>query len=111
MTLGDLILISTVHVLYGWHPLHLAKLGATADAYGSPTVYLFFGGFLLALGLQKSDLHRRIALRIVVAIGSQPTRLVLGFMLATSLLSMWISNTASVMVMMPIGLSVLDEAR
>jgi sodium-dependent dicarboxylate transporter 2/3/5 len=89
----------------------VAKLSATASAYGKPTIYLFLGGFLLALGLQRSGLHRRIALQIVNAIGSRPTRLVLGFMISTSVLSMWISNTASVMVMMPIGLSLLEEAR
>ncbi|MGE0708469.1 MAG: DASS family sodium-coupled anion symporter [Planctomycetota bacterium] len=91
--------------------LRIASLDKTAASYGKSTLFLFLGGFLLALGLQRAGLHRRIALRIVAAIGSRPTRLVLGFMLATALLSMWISNTASVMVMLPIALSVLEEAK
>ncbi|MCG8420993.1 MAG: SLC13 family permease [Proteobacteria bacterium] len=90
--------------------LGIASLKAVTANYGKPTIFLFLGGFVLALGLQRSGLHRRIALHIVNRVGSHPARLVLGFMLACALLSMWISNTASVMVMMPIALSVLDEA-
>ncbi|MCA9710559.1 MAG: anion permease, partial [Myxococcales bacterium] len=86
-------------------------LPGVAVAYGNPTIFLFLGGFILALGLQRSGLHRRVALAIVATIGSRPGRLVLGFMLASALLSMWISNTAAVLVLMPIALSVLDEAR
>jgi sodium-dependent dicarboxylate transporter 2/3/5 len=78
-----------------------------APNYSRSTVYLFLGGFLLAIGLQESGVHRRIALGIVHKVGSQPRRIVLGFMLASALLSMWISNTATVMVLMPIGLAVL----
>jgi sodium-dependent dicarboxylate transporter 2/3/5 len=81
-----------------------------APNYGRPTVYLFLGGFLLALGLQASGAHRRIALAIVGTVGGRPSRIVLGFMLASALLSMWISNTATVMVLMPIGLAVLAAA-
>jgi sodium-dependent dicarboxylate transporter 2/3/5 len=82
-----------------------------AASYGKPVIYLFLGGFLLALALQRSRLHRRIALSIAGALGSRPSRLILGFMLASALLSMWISNTASVLVMMPIGLAILEEAK
>lgn len=89
----------------------IAGAKEVAASYGKPTIYLFLGGFLLALGLQRCGLHRRIALRIVAAIGSRPSRLVLGFMLSSALLSMWISNTASVLVMMPIGLAVLEQAK
>ena len=89
----------------------VAELGDVSAKYGKGTIFLFLGGFILALGLQRSALHRRIALGIISRIGSRPNRLLLGFMLATALLSMWISNTASVMVMMPIGLSVLEESR
>ena len=89
----------------------IADASDVAASYGKPTIYLFLGGFLLALGLQRCGLHKRIALRIVAAIGSRPSRLVLGFMLSSSLLSMWISNTASVLVMMPIGLAVLEQAK
>jgi len=82
-----------------------------APNYGRSTIYLFLGGFLLALGLQASGVHKRIALGIVYRVGGQPRRIVLGFMIASAFLSMWISNTATVMVLMPIGLSVLMAAR
>lgn len=90
--------------------LGIADLAKTTASYSKPIIFLFLGGMLLALGLQRTGLHRRLALHIVDRIGSHPVRLVLGFMIATAFLSMWISNTASVMVMMPIALSVLDEA-
>ena len=74
-------------------------------------IFLFLGGFMLAQGIQNSNLHKRIALHIVNIIGSKPANLVLGFMIATAGLSMWISNTASVMVMLPIGLSIIEEIK
>lgn len=83
----------------------------TAAFYGKSTIYLFLGGFLLALALQESGAHRRIALHIISVIGTKPTRLVLGFMVATGFLSMWINNTATVMVMLPIAMSVLEQAK
>ena len=76
--------------------------------YGSSIVFLFFGGFVLALALEKVNLHRRIALSIIHRTGTTPNRVILGFMLATGFLSMWISNTASTVVMLPIGLSVIQ---
>jgi len=82
-----------------------------APRYGRSTVYLFLGGFLLALGLQASGVHKRMALFIVSKVGGQPRRIVLGFMLASAFLSMWISNTATVMVLLPIGLAVLAAVR
>ena len=84
---------------------------SVAPNYARSVIFLFLGGFLLALGLQASGAHRRLALSIVHRVGGQPTRIVLGFMLATALLSMWISNTATVMVLMPIGLAVLASAK
>lgn len=75
--------------------------------YGSPIIFLFFGGFVLALALEKVNLHRRIALSIINWTGTTPERVVLGFMIATGSLSMWISNTASTVVMLPIALSVI----
>ena len=68
------------------------------------------GGFLLALAMQRWGLHRRIALVTVMAVGTRPVRVVAGFMLATALLSMWVSNTATTVMMLPIGLSVLHLA-
>ncbi len=79
--------------------------------YGKPIIFLFLGGFLLAIALQKSGLHKRIALKILAFIGDKPAGIVLGFFLAGSLLSMWISNTASVMVMLPVGLSILNQLK
>ena len=75
--------------------------------YGSSIVFLFFGGFVLALGLEKVNLHRRIALSIIKKTGTTPNKVILGFMIATASMSMWISNTASTVVMLPIALSVI----
>ena len=85
--------------------LPIAEVGAN---YGSPIVFLFFGGFVMALALEKVNLHRRIALNIIRLTGTTPNKVVLGFMIATAALSMWISNTASTVVMLPIALSVID---
>lgn len=76
--------------------------------YGSPIVFLFFGGFVMALALEKVRLHKRIALNIVKLTGTSPDKVILGFMLATAFLSMWISNTATTVVMLPIALSVIS---
>ena len=75
--------------------------------YGSPIIFLFFGGFVLALALEKVNLHKRIALNIIRITGTTPNKVVLGFMIATASLSMWISNTASTVVMLPIAMSVI----
>jgi len=89
----------------------VGKLSQITSFYAKPIIFLFLGGFLLAIGIQKTGLHKRIALFLLNKIGDKPHQLVLGFMLATALMSMWISNTASVMVMMPVGLSVLETAK
>jgi len=83
----------------------IADVGAN---YGSPIVFLFFGGFVLALALEKVHLHKRIALTIIKRTGTSPNRVILGFMIATAFMSMWISNTASTVVMLPIALSVIN---
>jgi sodium-dependent dicarboxylate transporter 2/3/5 len=82
-----------------------AKL--VAVSYGSDLLLLFLGGFLVALGVEQSGLHRRLALRIVATVGDSPRRLLLGFMVASASLSMWLSNTASTVMLFPIALSVL----
>jgi sodium-dependent dicarboxylate transporter 2/3/5 len=81
--------------------------GTVASPYASSIVFLFMGGFMLGLALQHSGLHRRIALSVLVLVGSGQRQLVGGFMLVTALLSMWMSNTATAMIVMPIGLSVI----
>lgn len=80
--------------------------GATAP-YADPAVFLLLGGFLLALGIERWGLHRRIALTIVSLVGMRSDRLLLGFMVATAFLSMWISNSATAMLMVPIGTAVI----
>src|SRR5690606_19812965 len=65
------------------------------------------GGFLIAIAMEKWNLHRRIALLTIARVGYRPARIVLGLMLATGFLSMWVSNTATTLMMLPIGLSVL----
>ena len=73
--------------------------------YSSPIVMLLLGGFIIALGIERWGLHKRIALNIVARVGSHPASLIFGFMIATALLSMWISNTATTLMMVPIALS------
>ena len=84
-------------------------LGRVAANYANWRVYLFFGGFLIAIAMETSGLHRRVALLTVRAVGTNPRRIVLGFMMATAALSMWISNTATTLMMMPIGKAVIDR--
>ncbi|MGB5169965.1 SLC13 family permease [Eudoraea sp.] len=88
--------------------LEIMPLGEVGANYGSPIIFLFFGGFVLALALEKVNLHRRIALSIIKLTGTTPNKVILGFMIATAALSMWISNTASTVVMLPIAMSVIS---
>ncbi|MDR5710714.1 DASS family sodium-coupled anion symporter [Nesterenkonia flava] len=76
-------------------------------SYGNNIIFLFMGGFMLALAMQRWNLHRRIALVTLRAMGSKPVNLIAGFMIATGFLSMWVSNTATAVMMLPIGISVL----
>ncbi|WP_242459198.1 SLC13 family permease [Rhodococcoides fascians] len=76
-------------------------------SYGNNIIFLFMGGFLLAMAMQRWNLHRRIALLTVNATGTKPTMVIAGFMIATGFLSMWVSNTATAVMMIPIGVSVL----
>jgi sodium-dependent dicarboxylate transporter 2/3/5 len=94
--------------------LGLGTAKELAGYYAHPLVYLFFGGFVLALALEKSSLHYRIALWILKRTGTKDTGLIAGFMLATGFMSMWISNTATAIMMLPIAtsvLGVLDEEK
>lgn len=79
----------------------------TASAYMNSIILLYIGGFLVALAMEKWNLHRRIALKIIYAIGKDPRKLILGFMVAAAFLSMWISNTACAVMMLPIGMAII----
>ncbi len=89
-------------------PLFGVVDGKTISAmYFNHLIFLFIGGFLMAFAMERWNLHRRIALRILILFGISPGRILLGFMLATSFLSMWMSNTATAMMMVPIALSII----
>lgn len=105
---GALPLAATAMVpLVAFPILQVATMKDAAAPYADPTIFLFMGGFVLALGIQRWGLHRRLALLVVYAVGTKPKQLVLGFMVATGFMSMWVSNTATAVVMLPIGVSVL----
>ena len=87
--------------------LKISSIKATGAFYGNEVIFLFMGGFMLGLAIEKWNLHRRIALNIVRLTGTSGDRIILGFILATGLLSMWLSNTATTMMMFPIALSVI----
>ena len=87
--------------------LGIADIKEISANYANPIVFLFLGGFIIALALEKVELHKRIALNIIRLTGTNANGVVLGFMLATALMSMWISNTASTVVMLPIAASVI----
>lgn len=82
---------------------------ATTAAYGNGTIFLFMGGFMIALAMEKWNLHRRIALSIISVVGTNTNLIILGFMVSTGFLSMWISNTATAMMMVPIGLAIIYQ--
>lgn len=85
----------------------IMEIEKTALSYANPIIFLFLGGFTLGVAIEKWNLHRRIALRIVKLTGTSGNRIILGFILATGLLSMWLSNTATTIMMMPIALSII----
>jgi len=89
--------------------LGITDAKTAASPYANHLIFLFMGGFFIALGVQKWNLHRRIALTTVSFLGFSPARLVLGFMVATAYLSMWISNTATAVIMLPIGMAVIGH--
>ncbi len=90
--------------------LDVSPIDATAAPYANPVIFLFMGGFLIAAAWQRSGLHRRMALRIVQLGGMRPRRLVGSFMVATAFISMWVSNTATTAMLLPMAASVIDMA-
>ena len=87
------------------------ELKQTTSAYGHKFVFLFVGGFILAIAIEKWRLHKRIALNIINVVGTKKSNIILGFMLATAFLSMWISNTATAVMIMPVGLAIISQLK
>ena len=83
-----------------------ASIKATAAAYGHELIYLFLGGFILALALERCGLHRRFALTALKAVGTRPTRIIAAFMFIAAFLSMWVTNTATTIMLLPVALSI-----
>jgi len=81
----------------------------TAPNYTNHLVFLFMGGFMIALAMEKWNFHKRVALVIIRFIGTSPSQILLGFMVATAFLSMWISNTAATMMMLPVAMAVVKQ--
>ena len=89
----------------------IMSIQETGANYGHKYIFLFIGGFIIANAIQKWNLHQRIALNIILRLGSSTDKIILGFMIATGFLSMWISNTATTVMMLPIALSVISQIK
>ncbi|MGE6631679.1 SLC13 family permease [Bacillus sp. NPDC077027] len=83
----------------------------TARSYGDPIVFMYMGGFMIAIAIEKWNLHRRMALHILRVIGTRSHRIVLGIMISTAFLSMWISNAATALMMLPVALAVIKQVK
>ncbi len=88
----------------------VASLKTVAAEYGNEIIFLFMAGFFMGKSIERWQLHRRIALRMVLWIGTDPSRTVLGFMVATAFISMWISNTATAVMMTPVAIAVAAQS-
>tara|TARA_Y100001934_G_scaffold102714_1_gene126271 strand:- start:134 stop:1570 length:1437 start_codon:yes stop_codon:yes gene_type:complete len=86
--------------------LGITSFEEAAVPYANKNIYLFLGGFILALGIESSGLHKRIALKMIIAVGSSGASLIGGFMLVAALISMWVMNTSTTLMLLPIGLAV-----
>lgn len=91
--------------------LGVADIAASTTPYANPMIFLFMGGFIIAIAMQRWELHRRIALNIIAFIGSKPRNIIAGFMISTAFMSMWVSNTAATLMMLPIAMSVIELTR
>lgn len=87
------------------------ELSSTTASFGHKYVFLYIGGFILAIAIEKWNLHKRIALNIIKIIGTSVSKIILGFMVATAFLSMWISNTATAVMMLPIGMAIITQLK
>lgn len=122
-----MVLISSVWIIWWWTSealpigvtallplvlfplLEVIDLSSLTNYYANPIIFLFVGGFIIALAMERWNLHRRIALSIIDRVGTNQRQIVLGFIIATSFLSMWISNTATTVMMLPIALSIIGQ--
>jgi len=87
------------------------NLNETSASYGHKYVFLYVGGFILAIAIEKWKLHRRIALTIIKVVGTNVRNIILGFMIATAFLSMWISNTATAVMILPVGMAIITQLK
>jgi sodium-dependent dicarboxylate transporter 2/3/5 len=88
--------------------LNITSISEATTPYANPLIFLFMGGFIIALAMEKWQLHRRIAISILNIVGVKPSSIILGFIIAAAFLSMWVSNTATAIMMLPIAVSILD---
>src|SRR5690554_1273895 len=86
-------------------------ISTTTSALGYKYIFLYIGGFILANDIEKWNLHKRIALHIIKIIGTDVSKIILGFMVATAFFSMWISNTATSVMILPIGMSIVSQLK
>ena len=89
--------------------LGVLNINAASAPYANPVIYLFFGGFVLAAAFERSGLHRRLALALLGAVGTRPDRIIGGIMVTAALISMWVSNTATVLMVLPLAQSMLSQ--
>jgi len=106
---GTSITVTALLPLVLFPTLGILASKEVAPNYTNHLVFLFLGGFMIALAMEKWNFHKRIALWIISLIGTDWQRIVLGFMVATAFLSMWISNTATTMMMLPVGMAVVRQ--
>src|SRR5699024_10448278 len=109
MTEAVLIPANTLSTSVLYSITNSLELSKTTSAYGSGTIFLFMGGFMIALAMEKWNLHRRIALTIISVVGKNTNMIILGFMVSIGFLSMWISNNATAMMMVLIGLAIIYQ--
>lgn len=88
--------------------LDISSVSEATTPFANPLIYLFMGGFIIALAMEKTNLHKRIALNIVMYVGTEPKSIVIGFMVSAAFLSMWVSNTATALMMLPIAMSIIE---
>ena len=91
--------------------LGIGSIAQAATPFANPLIFLFMGGFMIAIAMQRWNLHRRIALGIIAQVGTRPGAIIFGFMLASAFLSMWVSNTATALMMLPIAMSVVGLSK